>query len=585
MQKSPLISKMKSNSVKLVATTQERLLIQDLITALLGDIPIYIRTNFDIQRIAHPDELWQVHFEIDTVHFSGEQRALINDFLPMMAYQAVVHSYIYVIRFKQCNGRAQWALASLLSKELHRYFAMLWKLQKQYNEKKLSLQKVVEQLSPWLPIMNVYCGIAGYTQYLNLNSVQLINRLDEFYDMNDFSSNLELNKRLCQMIKQVSAFYMESIQMWTQKGSAGYIENEFFISDMAMDTEPWEDLSYPEQCSNLYWDQRYRLHVDRLPNFLMDHANIIFLSGKYLNILKQCNVAMTLIDIPLTYQRGDLSHIMIIQRSYELAAKSLKDFLVNDHELLFHLNNLRLYGLLQEKSFAKNLMKKLNVYLEAKVSNLKLEELQGQLVKVLHKCGDSFKDLMRIQLKDCSLLADDIGYDQLCGYDIICLNYEVKWPLSLVLNSERLGQMQVLQRVVLCLRYVQYKLEKLNSSTTSSNDPLYTHMLQSFQGLFEYMSMTIESRWREFLDSVLAAVTIDQVVSAFKNTLDQSIEVCLSTGPDFVRYVLNIARTCIECLKVQELANKGGDETKEASKPIIEYYKQLLLCMDEKGCI
>ena len=60
---------------------------------------------------------------------------------------------------------------------------------------------------------------------------------------------------------------------------------DFFVED----NEVIERSALPLEYSDDYWERRYSIKPDQIPAFLHAHADKILRTGKYLNVIQQCN--------------------------------------------------------------------------------------------------------------------------------------------------------------------------------------------------------------------------------------------------------------------------------------------------------
>jgi hypothetical protein len=65
--------------------------------------------------------------------------------------------------------------------------------------------------------------------------------------------------------------------------------------------------------SDMYWEQRFALHDDYVPDFLEDTKERILLTGKYLNVLKECKAAIPDIESITEFYESRKSKEMILK--------------------------------------------------------------------------------------------------------------------------------------------------------------------------------------------------------------------------------------------------------------------------------
>ncbi|XP_039488532.1 gamma-tubulin complex component 2 homolog [Drosophila santomea] len=584
---------------------QEQLLMRDLIYSFSGVPSAYVKPDIQIDQISEMSsvDIAKVRFRLDEA-FNGAFRALANEVLPMIGYYISVQSYIEETNMTPNCGRTRLALASALGNQLQEYYDLQAKLETDLQEKKLNLKELVRQVRPWLPILKSFSSMACSARG-NLTSAQVLTLLDQTYrDQKD--TDVDLKERVAIVLASVSRTYMKIVQLWMQKGVLFDTQHEFFVEDTEPSTSMSSTLLAPEKCCHAYWAERYRLMPDRLPGFLLSLANDVFLAGKYLNILRQCNVSMTLLQLPLAYNPSDLEHEEIIKNSYELPAQKLLKVLAEEHNLLLHIRNLKSYFLLQEEGFSETLLYKCQEYLKYNVDRLIPEKLQTLLTETLQKSNDFFKDMLRCQLKDCDVATqlerhhkaqraeeeqekessseeDPPEVLNLYGYEALAFRYEAKWPLSFVLYPELLDQLQMLQRVLLFLHYVKHHLTVLWRSPsegtglklTNQSAELRHRMLLCMLSLEHHITQDIaEPRWQSLTLTVDKAKSIDEVVNKLETTVEECLRLgLLPSANTFVKSLYTLGHVCLNFCDFVE-SSMGEKSTKELEQEMCEYEKE-----------
>ncbi|XP_023161633.2 gamma-tubulin complex component 2 [Drosophila hydei] len=378
---------------KLTVQRQEELLIRNLIYAFSGVPASHIRPDIPIEEVSQlrANQIEKVRFKINE-NFSGAFRALANELLPLIGYYITVQSFIEDMNMTTGCGRS---LGLALHNSMQQYFEMQAGLETQLQEKKLNLHQLVQLLRPWLVTMQSLANLTSRVRSLKLNSAQMLSLIY------DHHAHFKCD-RLKVLLTDVSHYYMKMVQLWTQKGVLYDMRKEFFIEDTNA-SDMSSTLLSPKQCCHAYWAKRYRLHLNRLPSFLEPEAESILLAGKYLNVLRQCNVQMKLMQASLSYVPDEQTHVQLIQSSYELPAQKLYEVLVQDQDLLQHLDNLQAYFLLQQLDFNEALIEYYSDQLQCNVDDLRPEKLHKITLKLLQYSSDPFKHLLRSQLMDCDV--------------------------------------------------------------------------------------------------------------------------------------------------------------------------------------
>lgn len=588
------------NVSKLSAKMQEKLLVRDLIYAFSGVPSSHIRPDVSIEQITQlkVDQIDQVRFTIDE-RFSGAFRALANDLLPLIGYYINVQSFIEdTIMSSGCSRTLGMSLHSIMQE----YFDLQAQMETELNERQLTLPDLVQKLRPWLKTMEAYARLTSHVRRSrDLSTAGLLSLMHEHQD--HFKT-----PGLAVLMTDVSHYYMKMVQLWTQKGVLYDVRGEFFIEDTCANAMSSTLLS-PTQCCHAYWEARYRLHEDRFPCFLAPLRAQIFLAGKYLNILRQCNVHMKLMQQPLSYvPTEEQSHVEIIRSSYELPARKLLELMMQNDLLEQHLRNLQGYFLLQYEEFTQSLLEKCGGQLQLNVDSLIPEKLQKLTLEALHFSADPFKHMLQSQLMDCDVAtqleslsrrqkrskagqetkrksrreqeeqqqqhepeqllelvkisdpSSELDTDtelsdlpeplSMYGYEAFTLNYQPNWPISLIIHEDRVEQLQLLHRLLFYLRYVRLELKAPFYDLAKYNaqaSVLKDRMMECIAQLEQHMLQDVmEPRWQELLLCLEKVQVIDEVSDQFQLTLDKCIELCLYAEPlTFVRSIFALGQMCL----------------------------------------
>nr|NP_648139.1 testis-specific gamma-tubulin ring protein 84 [Drosophila melanogaster]AAF50536.2 testis-specific gamma-tubulin ring protein 84 [Drosophila melanogaster] len=596
------------NLAKMSLPCQEQLLMRDLIYAFSGVPSAYVKPDIQIDQISEMSavDIAKIRFRLKKT-FTGAFRALANETLPLIGYYISVQSYIEETNMSPNCGRTRLTLATALSDQLQDYYDLQSKLETDLQDKKLDLKDLVRQVRPWLPILKTFSNMASSARG-NLTSAQVLTLLDQFYrDLKD--TDIDLKERVNKILTSTSRAYMKIVQLWMQKGVLFDTQHEFFVEDTEPSSTMSSTLLAPEKCCHAYWAERYRLLPDRLPGFLLSQADDIFLAGKYLNILRQCNVSLKLLQRPLAYSQGDLGHEEIIKTSYELPAHKFLKVLVEEHNLPLHIRNLKSYFLLQEEGFSETFLHKCHEYLKYNVERLIPEKLQTLLAETLHKSNDFIKDNVRCQLKVCDVATllgrqhkaqravedeeeeekescseqDPPEVLNLYGYEALALGYETKWPLSFIIYPELLEQLQMLQRVLFFLHYVKHHLTVLWQSPcegtglqlTNRSGKLRHRMLMCMLSLENHIIQDItEPRWQSLTLTVDKAKCIDEVLNKLESTVEECLRLgLLPTANTFVKSLYTLGHVCLNFCDFVE-SSIGEKSTKELEQEVVEYEEE-----------
>jgi len=118
--------------------------------------------------------------------------------------------------------------------------------------------------------------------------------------------------------------------------------HDFFVED----NEVVERSALPLEYSDDYWERRYSIRAEQIPTFLHAHADMILRTGKYLNVIQQCdkavvaspeangNLLMAAEDEDVVYMANPEQYARPLEKAHELASKTLLELLVKDRDLI-----------------------------------------------------------------------------------------------------------------------------------------------------------------------------------------------------------------------------------------------------------
>jgi gamma-tubulin complex component 2 len=198
---------------------------------------------------------------------------------------------------------------------------------------------------------------------------------------------------------------------------------------------------------------------------------------------------------PLRYEAGERANIDAIERASQFASKALLDLLLTDNQLLLRLRSLKHYFLVDQGDFFVHFMDAAEEELRrstSDISHARLEFLLDTSIRQSISDGDAFNSNLKCTLLPYTLIqhlelvqqlsGEDSasgalsssrvqGMDsiedtrrklllvrhnqQLKGMEAFALDYEVKWPLSIVVSRKELTKYQLVFRHLFFCNHVK----------------------------------------------------------------------------------------------------------------------------------
>lgn len=268
--------------------------------------------------------------------------------------------------------------------------------------------------------------------------------------------------------------YMEILHKWILRGMIIDPYHEFMVQD----NELIRREVVPENYSADYWEKRYTVRHEHIPEFLEKYADMILCTGKYLNVIRQCGKRITspLVQTKIKFLAADENYLGIIESSYRFASQTLLEVLLQENDLMGHLQSVKRYFLLYQGDFIMQFMdaseQELNKKIDV-VQPIRLENLLGLTLRLSSAKNDPYKDDLSIELLPYGLTTQlskicdsELEYwnidnrDKLLGLECFAFYYNVRWPISLVLNHISISKYQMLFRQLFICKHVERQLCK-----------------------------------------------------------------------------------------------------------------------------
>lgn len=279
---------------------------------------------------------------------------------------------------------------------------------------------------------------------------------------------------LTTLTQKASVPYMDILHKWILRGMIIDPYNEFLIQD----NELLRREVVPENYSADYWEQRYTIRQEQVPEFLEKYAEMILCTGKYLNVIRQCGKRITspLVQTKIKFLTADENYLTVMESSYRFASQTLLEVLLKENDLMGHLQSVKRYFLLYQGDFLMQFMDNVEQELSKKVDVvqlIKLESLMGLTLRTSSAKNDPYKDCLNVDILPYTLVTQltkicesEVEYwnvpnrDKLQGFECFAFFYNVHWPISLVLNHIVISKYQMLFRQLFMCKHVERQLCK-----------------------------------------------------------------------------------------------------------------------------
>ncbi|KAH8273966.1 hypothetical protein KR044_006338, partial [Drosophila immigrans] len=549
---------------------QQKAALRDLIYCLIGmrtDLIMPLPRDADVSGIVKYKTCFVVDKHLDKA-FAG----MIHEMLPLASHFMGIQQVMAAI---DGRGQVNNALNSALMTISQDFYMLMSQAESELDNDALTIQKLLYYLQPTMWVMEQLWTTFGEILLQDLKGAAVLTILCR--RIKHLEGDKSAQSMLIELTTKAAAPYMRMLQVWLQQGVINDNMEEFMVKDSSGELN--------EDKVDNYWKKRYTIRSCATPIFLEKYSDIILRTGKYLNVIRQCGkLIQSKVILDLAFNPvDDRKHHSVINEAYYFAARKVLDVLLTDNDLMGHLFSVKRYLLLYQGDFIMEFMNACDEELTknvAKVLPMTLENLLGLTLRVSSARSDPYKDDLHCELLTYDLVTqmtkiishsdehESIDRLDLTGMECFAFTYEVKWPVSLVLNKIAIGKYQMLFRQLFYCKHVERQLCKVwkeNSKATKfapraarlyrSAFALRQKMMNAIQNL-EYYMMTeiIERNWLAFIEKMQKVESIDMVLNIHQDFLDMCLKSSMLTESSHQsRIIFRLAKICLKfCEFIQQ---------------------------------
>ncbi|ETO30286.1 spindle pole body component 97, partial [Reticulomyxa filosa] len=290
-----------------------------------------------------------------------------------------------------------------------------------------------------------------------------------------------------------------------------------------------------------------------------------------------------------------------IREAYNFASKALLEMLMNRQKIMDRFRSIRRFMLLSEGDWFEYFLDMADPILSINACEIKVVKLNRLLelsIRTSISKNDPFKDDLCCDIKnrDLNKMIEELKFDwnfcllsvmesaddgaigkekaeengginigigngagedhndktvsSLTGIQAFALDYQVKWPCSIIFTGRNVARYQLIFRLLFKLKCVerqlktawkqQMSLRELNlGNAHNSSLMLRQKMLQFLESLLFYVFyQVIEPNWHQFISHVIKANTVDAVLQLQEEFLRSTLDMCLLTSKTRVEVLL-----------------------------------------------
>ncbi|EXC12232.1 Gamma-tubulin complex component 2 [Morus notabilis] len=379
------------------------------------------------------------------------------------------------------------------------------------------------------------------------------------------------------MAQCASNAYLSILERWVYDGVIDDPYGEFFIAE----NKTLQKESLTQDYDAKYWRQRYSLK-DGIPSFLANIAGTILMTGKYLNVMRECghHVQVPVSENSKLMSFGTNHHYLeCIKSAYDFASGELLNLIKEKYDLLGKLRSIKHYLLLDQGDFLVHFMDIAKDELTKKLDDISVAKLQSLLdlaLRTTAAAADPFHEDLTCCVETSSLLkrlgtldsensrtvpgGNDLEEPvNVTGLETFSLSYKVRWPLSIVISRKALAKYQLIFRFLFHCKHVDRQLcgawqvhqgirtLKMRGTAISRSSLLCRSMLKFINSLLHYLTFEVlEPNWHVMHNRLQTAKSIDEVIQHHDFFLDKCLRECLLLLPELLKKVEKLKSLCLQ---------------------------------------
>ncbi|XP_031339434.1 gamma-tubulin complex component 2-like isoform X1 [Photinus pyralis] len=553
--------------------SQENILIEDLLNILIGLPGCYI------DPLKLQDQYATREFSLcDAIDPSLKD--LLKQILPLASHYSTVQRFTEEkMRFE--FGQVCNALAESMNSLIIDYTLFVTQMETEFRSGNLNLHKLWFYIQKNLHNMSFMSNIATSISKSDAKGGKVLSLLHDH--ITGYIGDTQAQQLCLHLMQAACVPYMNMLGMWIYKGIILDPINEFLIED----NEMVQKEEMPVDYSADYWDKKYTIRRERIPTFLEPVSDIILRAGKYLNVIRQCGKAVNHKVESIEYKIEQKHYIDAIDKAYKFASINLLDLVLKEKDLLGRLKSVKHYFLLDQGDFIVTFLTLCEKELNKDVADViqgRLDSLLDLALRLSSSNNDPYKDdlctellpydlqhqMVKIKtvlsIEERNLFLTAQKKTNLTVIESFAFSYEVKWPLSLILNRRSLACYQMIFRHLFYCKHVERMICQVwRSNKVAKSFPflsakqyrlafaLRQRMLHCIQNLeYHMMVEVIEPHWSAFMQKIAKVSNVDEVLTCHCDFLDACLKDCMLTITSLLNTITNILAICVKFCKFMQ---------------------------------
>lgn len=336
--------------------------------------------------------------------------------------------------------------------------------------------------------------------------------------------------------------YAAMIDRWMYRGELDDPHGEFFVRETGV---------APRANDALYViTDQFQMHRDRVPGFLLANGmhRLIFYAGKYCHLIRESGGEMPVVpDEERCFAWGDTEALeAAVTRVHDAASRAVVQILLHKYRLVERLESLKLYflhgrgdWLVNFLEAAKDMLSRppsqvksytLNMVLQAEIAracgddpfhgSIKLALSDRRVHEVVDKIREADPDMQQVPVPSDNTRRSVRRSGAFAGdnrrvVDLLQLQLESDWLLSLVFNQPFIVKLNVIFRILLWCKRCERELNEAWWKACAKSAAAAQLRLKLLQFVRQYcfyaVHHVLDPAWSAMMDSVREAESIDRL--------------------------------------------------------------------------
>jgi len=321
--------------------------------------------------------------------------------LPICAYHDRLKNFVNVHSHFD-YGLVSQALCAAIKILLREYVLLINQLDNEFTKGELNLQKLWFYIQPSLRVMENLMGIIYECEKLKGGAL-----LSGLFKLLKNSTDEQTFQVYQFLLDKAFVPYCDMLSKWLYHGVIDDTYEEFMIKER----KELNKENINKDFKDNYWEKRFTIREDITPIFLNKFQNEILLTGKYLNVIRECqrNIECPFADeLSANYETyiKTMDFTEPILKAYEFANYHLTNLVLVEEQLMNRLRSIKHYFFLDLGDFFVHFMDSAEDELNKPVKNVSKEKIESLLEMSLRTSSanaDPFKDDLVCELLNYTL--------------------------------------------------------------------------------------------------------------------------------------------------------------------------------------